>query len=102
MSSMIPFGSEFGAFDPFREFRRAMRDLDRFIDVGGARGGALTGPSGASDLITAPTTGDIMRMSPSVDVTENDGEICMRCDLPGMSKADCRVNITADNVLTIR
>jgi HSP20 family protein len=47
------------------------------------------------------SSGGTSEMLPSVDVTENDKQIEITAELPGLEKKDVQVNF-ADNVLTIR
>jgi HSP20 family protein len=45
--------------------------------------------------------GEITEWRPRVDITQRKNELCVRADLPGMSKDDVKVDITHD-VLTIQ
>jgi HSP20 family protein len=83
--SLVPFGGE----DPFLSLHREVNRL--FDDVlHGARSFAPRGQSGA------PST-----FNPSMDVVENDDEVRLCLDLPGVDEKDIDVSLE-DDLLTIR
>lgn len=45
------------------------------------------------DAITTPKTSDLYEMTPAVDIYENDEEILLQADMPGVVKEDISVNI---------
>jgi HSP20 family molecular chaperone IbpA len=45
------------------------------------------------DEITPPKTRDLYEMTPAVDIYENDEEILLQADMPGVVKEDISVNI---------
>ena len=70
-------------WDPFREFNTVRGDLGRFLGEDW-------------DLPMSTTS-----WNPSVDIFENDNEIVVRAELPGMSAKDMDVKLE-NNVLTLR
>lgn len=75
-----------GRGEPFALFRQ---EMDRLFDT-------FFTPSrfGAGDLAGFP-------FNPAVDLTENDREICLRAELPGVEEKDVEIKLEGD-VLTIR
>jgi HSP20 family protein len=82
-------------FDPFRELDRLQNEVNRLFEGytstpergagGGGQNGAMTG-----------------RMwSPAVDVAENENEIVLRAEVPGMKQEDIDIELTGDT-LTLR
>ena len=92
LGSLIPWREKAQApatrdefYDPFVAFRR---DIDRmFDDFFGGRGLA---PFGGSNAIT-----------PTVDVADNDKELVITAELPGLDEKDFEVTLAGD-VLTIK
>ena len=84
---------------PFGFMRRFNEEMERlFQDFGFGRGFPETS-SGREMRMFGQGGSSIW--SPQIEVHERDGELCVRADLPGMTKDDIEVDI-ADNVLVIR
>jgi HSP20 family protein len=79
-------------FDPFRELDRLQSEVNRLFE--GYNGSP---ERGASQGMTAPNR----LWSPSVDVAENQNEIVLRAEVPGMRQEDIDIELTGDT-LTIR
>ncbi len=100
-SQLLPRGSAFDAAwsaNPFGMLSRMMADMERFFDdVGFGRsrffGGMRPSEMPGIRAIGAPWV-------PQIEVSERDGELCVRADLPGMRKEDVKVNLSED-ALTI-
>jgi HSP20 family protein len=89
LPSLLPIGRERGiAGQPFLSLQREIDKL--FEDF--SRGFPTM------QTFTAGNGGMVM---PSTDVTENDKEIEITAELPGLEEKDVQINL-ADNVLTIR
>ena len=84
-------------FDPFREMDRLQNEVNRLFEgytsaPGDRRDGpAIAGQSGVPGRV----------WSPSVDVAENQNEIILRAELPGLKQEDIDIELTGDT-LTIR
>ena len=74
-------------YDPFREMRSLQDEVNRLFASSFSRGG---------------NDNDLMRgaWSPSVDIFENQNEIVLEAELPGMKPEDVNISIE-NNVLTI-
>lgn len=82
---------------PFGFMRRLNEEMDHlFQDFGSGRGFPDTSLGGEMRMF-----GGSSGWSPQIEVFEREGELCVRADLPGMSKDDIEVDI-ADNALVIR
>lgn len=79
--------------DPFEAFRS---EMDRIFDNFFARG--LPGIPRTTGLLSR---GEDAQFAPSVDVRENEKEIVIEAELPGMSEDDISVEMR-DDVLTIK
>jgi HSP20 family protein len=80
------------AFDsPLGMLRRATADMERFFD--GLADAPLT-KRGSRAL-------EGLQWTPSVDVIEKDNTLTVRVDLPGLTKNEVTVNVTAD-AITVR
>jgi HSP20 family protein len=89
LRSLVPFGNDNGrAVQPPTVFGSLHREIDRLFDDF-ARG-ALTGLQQGQD-----------RLVPSMDITENDKEIVVTAEMPGLERKDIDISID-DDVLTIR
>ncbi len=76
-------------YEPFREletFARRFNDLFTSRDV----------------FSNLPLFGENSTFSPKVDVSEDEQNIYIHVELPGLEKQDVKVTITDDNVLTIK
>lgn len=78
-----PFTGAYGSgdvygWDPFGFVRRFYEDVDRAFR-----------PSGESES----------RWTPAVEVTEQDGQLCVRADLPGLSPEDVKVEVLDDALI---
>lgn len=76
-------------FDPFRELDRLQSEVNRLFE------GYTTTP----DRAPSGQTGRLW--SPSVDVAENENEIVLRAEVPGMRQEDIDIELTGDT-LTLR
>jgi HSP20 family protein len=83
--NLVPTGVGAPGFDPFSILRR---EVEQLFD-GVTRGGALQDAPAATVL------------APRINVSENDREITITAELPGMSPEDVSV-VIADDMLTIR
>ena len=82
-------------FDPFRELDRLQSEVNRLFD-------GFTGPQGEGRSTAMTATPFSGRMwSPSVDVAENQNEIVLHAELPGLKQEDIDIELTGDT-LTIR
>src|SRR5207237_769531 len=97
--SQIPSFGAFGA-SPFALMRRMMEDLNRmFEDFGSPRsfgGGAMTEGS-RGDLSRGGMSA--VDWTPAIEAFERDGQLVVRADLPGLSPADVRIEVTDDGLL---
>ena len=88
LKPLIPVGRDKNVartFNPFLSLQREIEDVfDNFTQ-------------GWPTLKMTGTTGDLL---PSTDVTENDKEIQITAELPGLEDKDVQINL-ANNVLTI-
>jgi len=84
-TSGMPFGA---AGDPFLTLHREMNRL--FDDVMRAAPGTGQGSSGSGVLL-----------APHIDVTENDNEVRIQAELPGVDEKDVELSLN-DDVLTLR
>eukprot|EP00762_Andalucia_godoyi_P004523 ANDGO_05110.mRNA.1 17.7 kDa class I heat shock protein len=106
--------------DPFREMQRLQREMDSLfaqhfapIDYYGSAGqpSAIEGGSNANgnsgtvanrDNSTLSTfNGGRRAWAPMMDVKETDKEIIVEAELPGLSKADIKIEVDHNNVLKI-
>ncbi|MDX1932810.1 MAG: Hsp20/alpha crystallin family protein [Capsulimonadales bacterium] len=78
-------------FDPFREMERLQNEMNRIFD------GINSVPEGRSGNIAQ----NMRLWSPSVDVAENESEIVIHAELPGMKQEDIDIELTGDT-LTLR
>lgn len=76
-------------WEPFRGLMRMQQDLDRVFDEFFGR--PLAREEGVGELVREP----------SVDVSETEGEVLVKAELPGVSKDNLEVEATADS-LSIR
>lgn len=83
--NLVPTGVGAAGFDPFSILRR---EVEQLFD-GVTRGGALQDAPAATVL------------APRINVSENEREITVSAELPGMSPEDVSV-VVADDMLTIR
>lgn len=82
-------------FDPFRELDRLQSEVNRLFE--GFNGGQPEG-RGASTAAGALST---RQWSPAVDVAENENEIVLHAELPGLKQEDIDIELTGDT-LTLR
>jgi HSP20 family protein len=84
---------------PFGFMRRFNEEMDRlFQDFGFGRGFPESSLGREMGMFGG---GGPSMWSPQVEVFEREGELCVRADLPGMTKDDIEVDL-ADNALVIR
>jgi HSP20 family protein len=83
--NLTPLGFGAQGFDPFSVLRREMEQL---FD-GASRGGAIQAPTAATVV------------PPRIDISEDDREIKISAEMPGMRPEDVTVTVN-DDVLTIR
>lgn len=76
-------------FDPFREMDRLQNEVNRLFE------GYTQAPDGNSNPAAARL------WSPAVDIAENQDEIVLRAELPGMRQEDIDIELTGDT-LTLR
>ena len=76
-------------YDPFREMRSLQDEVNRLFASSFSRGGS----GGENDLMRGA-------WSPQVDIFENQNEIVLEAELPGMKPEDVNISIE-NNVLTI-
>jgi HSP20 family protein len=89
LRSLVPFGSDSGrAVQSAAVYGPLHREIDRLFDD--LARGALTGFQQGHD-----------RLVPSMDVIENDNEIVVTAEMPGLQRKDIDISID-DDVLTIR
>jgi len=83
-------------FDPFRELDRLQNEVNRLFE-GYTQAPEQRGGNGGGNgqLSTARL------WSPAVDVAENENEIVLRAELPGMKQEDIDIELTGDT-LTLR
>ena len=83
-------------FDPFRELDRLQNEVNRLFEgYTQAPEQRSNGGGGNGPLTTARL------WSPAVDVAENQNEIVLRAELPGMKQEDIDIELTGDT-LTLR
>jgi HSP20 family protein len=81
-------------FDPFRELDRLQNEVNRLFE------GYTQTPERGSAV--APYSGGTARTwSPTVDIAENENEIVLRAEVPGMRQEDIDIELTGDT-LTLR
>ncbi len=74
-------------FEPFRTFESMLRRFDELFD----------------DLLrSTPTRFELGSFSPRVDISEDEHNVYIQAELPGVNKEDVKVTISEDRVLTIR
>jgi HSP20 family protein len=83
--SLIPVGRDRNATGVFNPFFSLQREVDQLFD----------------DFTRGWPTGGASELMPSTDVTENDKEIQITAELPGLEEKDVQINV-ADGVLTIK
>ena len=67
-------------WEPFQELRRMHDEMDRMFE------GMM------------PSQPSVMVMAPAIDVFEQDGNLVVRADVPGLKKDDIEVTATEDSV----
>jgi len=79
-------------FDPFRELDRLQNEVNRLFE----------GYNNTGDRPTEARGNGVSRAwAPVVDVAENENEIVLRAELPGMKQEDIDIELTGDT-LTLR
>src|SRR3712207_68342 len=82
-------------FDPFRELDRLQNEVNRLFE------GYTQSPERGGSA-AAPYNGNAGRVwSPAVDIAENQNEIVLRAEVPGMKQEDIDIELTGDT-LTLR
>jgi len=89
LKSLIPIGRSSGLARNDNPFMSLQREVDRLFDDFTRGFPTFSFGGGGNEL------------APSLDVTENDKQIEITAELPGLEEKDVQVNF-ADNVLTIR
>ena len=84
-------------FDPFRELDRLQNEVNRLFE--GYNGSPSERGNGSGNNATPPFAGRMW--SPSVDVAENQNEIVLHAELPGLKQEDIDIELTGDT-LTLR
>jgi HSP20 family protein len=82
-------GSDIFSMSPFTLMRRLTEDMDRMFGGFGSGGGASSWPSAME------TTGFI----PPVEVREQDGNLIVCAELPGINKEDVKVQVEEDALI---
>jgi HSP20 family protein len=85
LKSLIPVGRDRGLTSAFNPFMSLQREVDQLFD----------------DFTRGWPTVGANQLVPSTDVTENDKEIQITAELPGLEEKDVQINV-ADDVLTIK
>jgi HSP20 family protein len=85
LKSLIPVGRDRGLTSAFNPFMSLQREVDQLLD----------------DFTRGWPTVGANQLVPSTDVTENDKEIQITAELPGLEEKDVQINV-ADDVLTIK
>ena len=75
-------------FDPLRGLQTLKDRMDRIFE------GTVPCSRGGSDILQGA-------WAPAVDIYENDGELVVEAELPGLEKGDIEVNVD-DGVLTLK
>jgi HSP20 family protein len=88
------------SFSPFRLMRRMMEDMDRMYDELGFGAGLFRSSAALDPLRSWAGSARSDLWYPQIEVTEQDGKLLVKADLPGMSKDDVRIEVT-DEMLTI-
>jgi len=83
-------------FDPFRELDRLQSEVNRLFE-GYTQAPEQRGAGTGNGQMAAATR----LWSPAVDVAENQNEIVLRAELPGMKQEDIDIELTGDT-LTLR
>ena len=98
MGSQFPVRStgsrELRTFDPLRDFRRQMDRLFEDFVPGGSLGGRFGG------LMGSAPGGAALEALPRIDLREEEKELCVEADLPGVKPSDVDVRLDGD-MLTI-
>ncbi|WP_437673188.1 Hsp20/alpha crystallin family protein [Sorangium sp. So ce131] len=97
------YGAAGGGFGPFSMMRRMMEDMDRLFEDFGF-GGALSpfgqprslAPQGGGRALSSSVGG---LWSPHIEVSEREGQILVKADLPGVARDDVRVELLEDALL---
>ena len=82
--------SSLSKYEPFRELESLARRMNDLFDWGKNGTGTLLPQSWANGF------------TPKIDVSEDDKNIYIHADLPGMESNDVKVTMSEDGVLTIR
>jgi HSP20 family protein len=86
---------------PFTFMRRFAEEMDRLFDDFGL-GMQIPSPLGRARELFRRETGLVQAdWSPKIDILEREGKFVVRADLPGLSKNDVKVELSAD-VLSIQ
>ena len=81
-------------FDPFRELDRLQNEVNRLFD-------GYTAPTQDGRSGSAPAAYAGRLWSPVVDIAENQNEIVLHAELPGLKQEDIDIELTGDT-MTIR
>jgi len=74
-------------FEPLRTFESMLRRFDELFD----------------DMVrSVPFRFEVSSFSPRVDIVEDENNVYIHAELPGVAKEDVKVTISEDRVLTIR
>jgi len=102
--SLVGFEPSGLEFDPFLEFRRMTKTMNRLLsgDIGDVGRG---GEQGGGGLLTTPLLGGLItpperQWVPLVDVRETDKEIIVHAELPGVKKEEVKLEVR-DNRLIV-
>src|SRR5438067_2077843 len=81
----VPYSSprSLAAFDPLSDFRR---DMDRLFDAFFGGGGPLAGGTSAATAMPMPR----------IDVSEDDHELCVTADMPGVKPSELDLRVEGD------
>jgi HSP20 family protein len=97
------YGAAGGVFNPFAMMSRMMEDMDRMFDdfgFGGLlspfrQGRAMGEPGGGRGL--SSLGGGLW--SPRIELSERNGQLVVKADLPGVTKDDIRVELREDTLV---
>lgn len=85
------------ATSPFRTLERFADEMDSMFENFGL-GRSWLGPRFGGRWLTTPSRGRMDLWAPEIEVTQQDNELVVRADLPGMKKDDVCVDVTDTDI----